>query len=207
VKQREQRTHCSHTTTTPNRAGMDWDTYLNQFNIWPENYQLFRYSLHFMYFRLFLLLVYVTCTSAVSIFIIYTLLFYNCKLYYILHSIILVSCLLYLLGHSCLCDVLILTCFNIQLTVARCQRCETYICVCVCTCAHVCYVNKTKTLKQNIKFCIYIYRNEWRTKQTFSFIYMYNLSRTITTQGPEIRQETKCNKFWASSHSLHFFYK
>jgi hypothetical protein len=54
--------------------------------------------------------------------------------------------------------------------------------VCVCM-----YVNKTKTLKQNIKFCIYIYRNKWRAKQNFSFIYKYSLSGTIITKETEIR--------------------
>jgi len=109
--------------------------FFNQFSIRTENYQLFRYSLHLRYFSncclYYLYMLHALQLSLYSLFIhSYCFTTVNCI---VLHSLILVSCLL---CHSCLCDVLILTHFHIQLSANRCWSCETYIyiyvCVCVC---------------------------------------------------------------------------
>jgi len=119
--------------------------------------------------------VFITCIcylyfSCLYIYYLYTVSFtiVNCI---VLHSITLVSCLLYLLCHSCMCDVLILTCFHIQLSVDRCWSCEmyvrTYVCMCIYIYMCVCVCKHNKTLNsayiftemsggQNKLFLLYI---------------------------------------------------
>jgi hypothetical protein len=68
----------------------------------------------------------------------------HCCCFTIVNRIVRIIFFLYhSLGHSCLCDILILTHFQLQLSVDRCWSCETHTLV---------YVNKT-----NVFFYNYMY--------------------------------------------------
>lgn len=165
MKQREQRKHCSHTTITPE---LSWTEilFLNN-SIYDQkitNFSAIHYILCIFCSFYYLYMLPVLQLSLYSLFI--HLLFYHCNVYCTAFCYSCIMSVTFVVIHICVMfwfwPVFILSC---QLTDAEAVT-RVYVCVCL-------YVNKTKTLKQNIKFCIYIYRNEWRTKQTFSFIYIY----------------------------------